>query len=45
LSDDSLGLAAVMQDAVAKGPGVEVLDDGPQGFVWRVYAIPQQGDR
>jgi hypothetical protein len=45
LSDDSLAIAAVMQDAVVKGPGVEVLGEGPQGFVWRVYGIPQRGDR
>jgi hypothetical protein len=45
LSDDSLGMAAVMQDAVYKGPGVEVLGAGPQGFVWRVYNMPQPAGR
>lgn len=45
LSDDSLAIAAVMQDAVSKGPGVELLGEGPQGFVWRVYRVTKQGDR
>ncbi|MEQ8689507.1 MAG: sialidase family protein [Pseudomonadales bacterium] len=40
LSERRLAVAAVMQDALKLGPGVEVLGPGPQGFEWRTYKLP-----
>lgn len=44
LSDDELAIVAVMQDAVSTGEFTEVLGSGPQGFLWKVYKVPQFSD-